>query len=998
MIKVRVSPMWRSVGFSLFYVSVAIAALAATQPIYINNSPVHVITPPQMAPTIDATAFVNRSEFEVNDIYFSGLPYQTFNTLFFTNASSGIMSGNVGLRFDFVNGPTRRPMDSWINQGTISVGTFLLVNSTNITSTGPVGVNQQGLLRLTGKNINLTRNGVRAGGAFATFGTTSGFNNTETNYIDPTGVTDIYWGLGTNNVLSGNGNPVSLPGTFTIPSPSVPQHRVNYALAQNQIATLSSFQSFAAFAYTNQISSTSRVVQVIFVPTNNIFDTNISTRAFFVSGYPGSDTDNGLTAVVELSYREYDVVNQDFINNYLYFVDSTAFATNLTLARNLVTSNTRRPNSYELIRHTSATAVTNFSRVAFGAFGATEIQPNTSFTNTLLYNTSYASNNVPVAYAAYAAQFDGITVLNGSGQNIAATVDPTNYPGRVEIVGDNVNLDLTRIRAESTVIIKANELVNSKVATISAPFENLDLRTSQPEMVISNFAPNTVQRLTGQLGAYSATWRNFEPSTTNTIDFHVLVLSPNLISTQPITINELALHAPRIVIGDPLNVRKSMLLDTRNLEITGGLTLPAGANWANSNIFEVYTFTNRGIINVPTGSALVGTDRDNPYDYYVNFGTNSAASHDIRTRHFYNPGCLIGNSGVIAIEADTALIAAPMLGTNVSFVITNINGFFQFQLVTNVVRAKVQGNADVHITADQITLSNAVVQTGPAGGSLFLSPGTELSDGGATALSYINVSGGFNLQTRPATSSLLGTYVTTTTPRNSESFHSWSGTDLGPTANGYTNNSALGKLTIDLGQFSIAHFSAPPGMTGRAIYVDYLELLNYGFSNYNAQIDIDPSLTIYFANANLNPLHFDGAVNGRFRWVANFAGPLSSTNLLYPDGQVHSINVAVATDLDLDSDRDGILNAEDPTPIYVASSIGLEAFPDATQQGRVVIQWNAFPGVVNTVQYCNSIVNPNWVELTSVVPPGPYAEPFSITDTPTGDQRIYRVLVNVPPF
>src|SRR5207248_9670598 len=88
----------------------------------------------------------------------------------------------------------------------------------------------------------------------------------------------------------------------------------------------------------------------------------------------------------------------------------------------------------------------------------------------------------------------------------------------------------------------------------------------------------------------------------------------------------------------PLSVRKSMVLDSRGLDVTGALTLPGGANWANTNVVELYSFTNRGIINIPQ-SDFAGTDRVNPYDNYVNRGTNNAASHQIRTRNFEDSGC-----------------------------------------------------------------------------------------------------------------------------------------------------------------------------------------------------------------------------------------------------------------------------------------------------------------------------------------------------------------------
>jgi len=117
------------VALALCHLWCVVSVVAATQPIYVNNSPVQVLFRPQVAPQIDATAFVNQSLFQINDIYFTGLPYQTFNTLYFTNTSSGNILGDMGYRFDFSSGNTRGPMYSWLNdQGTISGDTFLLVS------------------------------------------------------------------------------------------------------------------------------------------------------------------------------------------------------------------------------------------------------------------------------------------------------------------------------------------------------------------------------------------------------------------------------------------------------------------------------------------------------------------------------------------------------------------------------------------------------------------------------------------------------------------------------------------------------------------------------------------------------------------------------------------------------------------------------------------------------------------------------------------------------
>src|SRR5258706_4904298 len=186
------------VVFILYSLLASCCVIGATQPIYINNSPVQVVFPPDVAPQIDATIFVNRSLFDVNDIYFLGLPYQTYNTRVFTNTSSGSFSGDLGFRFEYSSGNFRAPMTYWINQGTMSGDTFLLISATNITSTGPITTSDLGLMRLTGNNIKLSGNALRAGASVNS--SISGFNGT-TNYFDPTGETDLYWGIGTNNVL-----------------------------------------------------------------------------------------------------------------------------------------------------------------------------------------------------------------------------------------------------------------------------------------------------------------------------------------------------------------------------------------------------------------------------------------------------------------------------------------------------------------------------------------------------------------------------------------------------------------------------------------------------------------------------------------------------------------------------------------------------------------------------------------------------------------------------
>ena len=91
----------------LAYVYVAMVAAAwGTDPIYYNKGTV------TSAPQIDATVFVNGGLFDVSSSYltayylpyislFSGYPFATDNTLYYTNLSAKLMRSTGGFMFQF---------------------------------------------------------------------------------------------------------------------------------------------------------------------------------------------------------------------------------------------------------------------------------------------------------------------------------------------------------------------------------------------------------------------------------------------------------------------------------------------------------------------------------------------------------------------------------------------------------------------------------------------------------------------------------------------------------------------------------------------------------------------------------------------------------------------------------------------------------------------------------------------------------------------------------
>src|SRR5687768_9090336 len=122
----------------------ALSLLAATTPVYINNSP--LVAPPALAPQIDAEAFVNRSTFDVSS-FFGGFifvvgdtavalggnidPYEMMNTRFVTNAPGAIMRGSPGFRFDYFSSSNnaRLAQTAWENRGYIFADPLLRVMS-----------------------------------------------------------------------------------------------------------------------------------------------------------------------------------------------------------------------------------------------------------------------------------------------------------------------------------------------------------------------------------------------------------------------------------------------------------------------------------------------------------------------------------------------------------------------------------------------------------------------------------------------------------------------------------------------------------------------------------------------------------------------------------------------------------------------------------------------------------------------------------------------------
>jgi hypothetical protein len=412
-------------------------------------------------------------------------------------------------------------------------------------------------------------------------------------------------------------------------------------------------------------------------------------------------------------------------------------------------------------------------------------------------------------------------------------------------------------------------------------------------------------------------------------------------------------------------------------------------------LINVRNFTNDGVISL-TGTESFGIAPTPAYWNYVNRGTNSAAGHFIRATNFVNSGSILANGGILDVNAGRAsMLGNPLIQSNnlVTNVFFTVNGLFT-NIFTNITVLSapplLQGSSDVRIVTHDLVVSNSHINAA----ALQLTVTNQLMDSGTEGINFWNVSSGFNFWRRPATSSLLGTHVRSTVLTGQRE-HRSAAINSGAFPAGFSNNLALGKLTLDggtSGRFSFSGVGA-----NNAIYVDYLELVNSA-TNFNAAVTGNSDFRIYFANANFRAAILDGAAGGRIRWVRDFTGPLSSTNITYPSGNTYTFNIALVTDRDIDSDGDGIVNADDPTPILVSESVVLSVSLATTPIRAAALSWNAMGYSSNFIEFKASASDPSWQLLTNFAQ-GPFTWPVTVMDplSTNGASRVYRLRVDPGP-
>jgi hypothetical protein len=109
----------------------------------------------------------------------------------------------------------------------------------------------------------------------------------------------------------------------------------------------------------------------------------------------------------------------------------------------------------------------------------------------------------------------------------------------------------------------------------------------------------------------------------------------------------------------------------------------------------------------------------------------------------------------------------------------------------------------------------------------------------------------------------------------------------------------------------------------------------------------------------------NGLNGGHLRWVPTYAGHFSSTNIVYPDGTTNAVNAPLANSKYIDSDRDGIYNYFDPTPVLVPSQLNLTVAVTNFPPPSVLIGWRTIPLAGNSIYYSTNLASTNWLAFTN---------------------------------
>lgn len=652
----------------------------------------------------------------------------------------------------------------------------------------------------------------------------------------------------------------------------------------------------------------------------------------------------------------------------------------------------------------------------------------TDWLHTFTNSTITISNNIPVSTNSFSATNDYRVEL------VHSDISPTS-PSQIQnltllgtnsvVISDNLNVFGSLYINAQSLTITTNGIGNgaeSEYGTLNVENNNIFWPTALPNVhwltnngaisfgnlaQFGTLAPSFVTNVTPAIVAVSATNTLFGSlATTNG-------LSTNTVTVGSFTysfVNRLTNATPnQIAIAPTFGGTMSNLIAAINGAVGAGTAYSTAtvsnafvtAGVLTNNAFIVTAITNGtaadsiaaatvstnlfwtaltllgGTNAVPATTNVVSVS--GPYGAFVNSGTVSDTGSIIYANYFLNGGPFNNAFGNFTLFSINTILTNGDIFAYYPFPPTFTNGL----------------NGTISITADTLIASNVELA---AGGSLsfqvtnlFTDTGVSngnvwFSDGGSSLT-------GLNLPIKPVAGDLLGTTINVIAPQPNKTVkNTWAGQDLGVSTSGYTNNEAIGQLILTVPTSTSGfRFNAVPGTTN-AIYVDRLVLNNYAsLANVNST-DAIPTIgfnnvTIYYADAQASASVTGGALqeasyelnhaNGNhFRWVPQYTGFFSSTNMAYPNGSTNTLNIGLVLSPFLDSNGNGSPNSQDSEPVFVPSQWNVRFSLTNNPTTLGVLTWDSIPSATNVVYYSTNMMLPmqDWTVWTnfqslSQVPP-----------------------------
>jgi len=973
----------------------AVRVTSATDATWVNNGTIVI------PPNIDATNVINNG---VMGPFVTSSMFDTSNTRNFTNAGS--MSGGPGFRFD--NAPRnssgqliglRKPAANFHNRisgdiaglvTTTIVGFFssqLFIQATNVINQGMITVGADGLLSVSGTNVNLSRGGIGVLSVDDSAQIASANDSPAQGQFYPAaGITDNYWAQ--TNMTFAVDSLISPFGFIQTPTHTVQAVAAGGGYVNQNVSIL--LTDYYYEAVSNVMGNSLTIVTATNMDgtiTNYTLFTNELRQAAFVQLRP-NDTTTGVgieflptdprtlptndyfSAAITLYMPTTNVLTGQQTYSVVYLQDTLAGGQDRGILPNYLTTlgglgvtQTRRPRSYLLSR-------------AVQGFGATF---GVVIGNDFFYPPGSLTNRVTDAFAAYSGKLDNI--LYRPPPIPAGTA--TNFSGRTEIFSDSLDVSRARVRGEGLVTLQTRHLVNSSNAAVDCENLSLMLGSTNGLLTIRDLTKTTVDRVQGDVRAWSAQWSNayrviidsYDVSTnpavlvpiTNIIGVqnHIMVYDTSQLSnTVPALVQQFQAVATNIVMEDRANIVLEMQIKGQSFTLNGEMYTSGGVpDWRYTNAPGLRYLTNNGILSI-ANEAHFGDDGPVPYLAFVNHGLIQSQGQDVLSAYVDLGGTNRSASSLSVTTADG-----------------------------KVENGRILTGGDVSFWAGGLKLNQAFINST---GRVYFSVTNALFDNGPASANSIACRDGFYQAVKANTGDLLGTSFRTIAPNFALVNNVWAGRDDGVSKSGFVNNGAMGILTLAADGFD-PFFVFGGANAQNGLYTDMIDLSL--LSDYANQMQINSNLVIYYAAAKLNfappggltpEEYLDNQFGGRLRWVQQFAGPNSSVDVVINGNQTVKVNKALRNSRIIDSDADGIPNFFDASPF---DGVIIQSAIRTVSPSSIQISWNAAPNLAYRVEYKN-LNSPEWKLLQTTNNTSGVVTKMTITDTTPDATRYYRVSYN----